>query len=295
MMACAGGQPRVWPSPPDRRERAGTLRTGTATTRGELGCVTDESPRGGLRLRIAGSALAAGAFVIGLASCAVSIGGLQHHTNSYTIRSRVNTLVVTDQAGDVHITGGTSDAISVTEDISFHGTAPASTHGTAGGVLSLDSNCPVAETCTVSYSITAPLATSVRVTAGAGVVTLGSLAGPVTVHVNAGRISLSSLAGPVDATTSAGSISGQHLSAASASLHVSAGGIDVTFTAPASEITATTDVGAITLRVPGTVQYDVTASATVGNVHVAVPRGSAAAHRITASTKTGSITIEPSA
>jgi hypothetical protein len=233
--------------------------------------------------------------VIGLASCAVSIGGLQHRTNSYTIRSRMTSLVVTNQAGDVNITGGSSDAISVTEHISFHGTAPATTHRTAGGALSLDSNCPVAETCTVRYSITAPRATTVRVTDGAGAVTLGSLGGHVTVHVNAGRISLNSLAGPVDATTSAGSITGQHLLAASASLHVSAGGINVTFTAPTSSITATTDVGAITLRVPGTVQYNVTASATVGNVHVAVSRSSAAAHRITASTKTGSITIEPAA
>jgi hypothetical protein len=236
----------------------------------------------------------AGALMIGLAGCAVSIGGLQLRTNGYTI-SRVTTLVVTDQAGDVSITGGSSDATSVTEHISFHGTAPATTHRTAAGTLSLDSTCPVAETCTVRYSITTPRSTTVRVTDGAGAVTLGSLRGPVTVHVDAGRISLSSLAGPVDVTTSAGSIRGQHLSSASASLHVSAGGIDVTFAAPATAITATTDVGAITLRVPGTVQYDVTASATVGNVHVAVSRGSSAAHRITASTRTGSITIEPSA
>ncbi|HEY2638721.1 MAG TPA: DUF4097 family beta strand repeat-containing protein [Streptosporangiaceae bacterium] len=230
----------------------------------------------------------------GLSGCAVSIGGLQHRTNSYTI-SRVTKLVVTDQAGDLTIIGGSSDAISVTEHISFHGTAPATTHRTAGGTLSLESNCPVAETCTVRYNITAPRATALRVTDDAGAVTLGLLDGPVTVHVNAGRISLSSLAGPVDVTTSAGSISGQHLSAASASLHVSAGGISATFTAPATAISATTDVGAITLRVPGTVQYNVTASATVGNVHVAVSRGSSAAHQITASTKTGSITIEPSA
>jgi hypothetical protein len=236
----------------------------------------------------------AGAFVIGLACCAVSIGGLQHRTKSYTI-SRVTTLVVTDQAGDVNIAGGSSDVISVTEQISFHGTAPATTHRTAGGTLSLDSNCPVAETCTVRYGITAPRATTIRVTDGAGTVTLGSLGGPVTVHVDAGRISLSSLDGPVDVTTSAGSISGQHLSSATASLHASAGGINVAFTAPATAITATTDVGAITVRVPRTVPYNVTASATVGDVHVAVSRSSSAPHRITASTKTGSITIEPSA
>lgn len=244
---------------------------------------------------MAGSALAAAAVVVGLASCAVSIGGLQHRTNSYTIGNRATTLVVTDEAGDVDITGTSSDSISVTEHISFRGTAPATTHRTAAGTLSLASNCPAAETCTVRYNITAPRATTVRVTDGAGTVALDSLGGPVTVHVNAGRISLSSLAGPIDATTNAGSISGQHLSSVNASLHVSAGRIDVTFTSAPTAVTATTDVGAITLRVPGTVQYNVTAGATVGNVHVTIPRSLAAARRITASTKTGSITIVPSA
>lgn len=264
--------------------------------RGELGCVTDQRGRRA-GPRIACSALAAGALVTGLASCAVSVsvGGLQHRTASYTVASRVTTLVVTDQAGDIHITGGSSSSISVTEHISFRGTAPATTHRTADGTLSLDSNCPAAETCSVRYGITAPRATIVRITDHAGDVTADSLNGPVTVHVSAGRISLSSVAGPVDAATSAGSISGQLLSSDHASLHVSAGAIDVSFSAPAAAITATTDVGAITLRVPGNVQYDVTANATVGNVHVTVPRSLSAARRITANTKTGSITIKPSA
>jgi len=237
--------------------------------------------------------MAAGILMAGLASCALSIGGLQHRTNSYTVGG-VTTLVVTDQAGNVQVTGGNSAAISVTEHISFHGTAPPTTHHTASGTLSLDSHCPATETCTVGYTITAPRATTVRVSEGAGSVTLGSLGGPVTAHVNAGRISLSSLAGAVDVSSHAGSIGGQQLSSASASLHVSAGAIDVTFSAPPTALTATSDVGAITVRVPNSVQYHVTTSTTVGNVRVSVSRSSTASRTITASTKTGSITIEPS-
>ena len=255
--------------------------------------MTGGSPRQGRWLRYAGSALWASALVAGLASCALSIGNLQHRTNSYTVGSRVTTLVVTNQAGDVHITGGSSDAVSVAEHISFHGTAPATTHRTAAATLSLDSNCPAAETCTVDYAITVPRTITVRVSDGAGNVTLGSLGGPVTVHVKAGRVSLTSLTGPVDVTSNAGSIRSQHLASPSASLHVSAGGIDATFSAPAAAITAATDVGAITLHVPDTVQYRVSASATVGKVRVSVPHSTTAAHTITASTKTGSVTIEP--
>jgi hypothetical protein len=257
--------------------------------------VTGGSPQGPWLLRLLGSALAAGLIAVGLASCALSVGAVQHRSSSYTVRGQVSTLVVTDPAGNVHVTGGNSGTISVTERISYHGTAPTTTHRTAAGTLSLVSHCPAAETCGIDYTIAVPRMTTVRVNDGAGAVTVASLGGSVTAHVNAGKISLSSLAGPVEATTHAGSISGQHLSSATASLHVSAGKIDVAFTTPPAAITATTDVGAIALRVPGSVQYKVTAGATVGDVHISVSRSATATRTITASTKTGSITIEPSA
>lgn len=257
--------------------------------------MTGGSPRLGRGLRIAGAALVAGTLTVFLAGCALSIGGLQHRTSSYTIGSRITTLVVTDQAGDVHVTGGSVAAVSVTVHISFRGTAPTTTHSTASGTLSLNSHCPATETCTVGYTITVPRTTTVRVTDGAGTVALGALGGPVTVRVHAGKINLTSLAGSVDATSNAGSIRGQRLSSSNASFHVSAGDIDVAFSAPTAAVTATTDVGAITVRVPDTVQYHVIASAAVGAVHVSISRSTTAARTITASTKTGSITIEPSA
>jgi hypothetical protein len=257
--------------------------------------VTGRSLRPTRALRLAGSALAAGVLALGFGGCSLSIGGLQNRTISYTIGSRVTTLIVTDHAGDVHVTGGTSTSVSVTEHISFHGTAPTTAHGTAGGTLSLTSHCPGTETCTVDYTIAVPRTTTVRVTDAAGSVILGSLAGPVTVHVNAGKISLNSLAGSVDATSNAGSIHGQRLSSRDASMHVTAGEINVSFSAPPVAIAAITDVGAITVRVPDTVHYHVTASATVGDVRVSVSRSTASMRTIKATTRTGSITIEPSA
>jgi uncharacterized protein YdeI (BOF family) len=261
----------------------------------ELDCVTGASWLRGRLLRTAGSALAAGTLMVGLGSCALSIGGLQHRTISYTIGGRVTTLVVADQAGDVTVTGGDSGAISVTEHISFRGTAPATTHSTTAGTLNLDSNCPATETCTVGYVITAPRTTTVRVTDEAGDVALASLSGTVTTHVSAGRISLSSLVGPVNVAGNAGSIRGQNISSAKASVLVSAGSIDLGFSAPPTAVTAATDVGAITIRVPDSVGYKVTTSAIVGTVDVGVARSASATRTITATTKTGSITIEPSA
>jgi hypothetical protein len=125
-------------------------------------------------------------------------------------------------------------------------------------------------------------------------VRLVSLAGAVTASVNAGKIDLDSVTGPIQATDNAGSITGQRMSSVQATMRVSAGEIDVSFSLPPTAVTATSEVGAVTVRVPGNVPYSVIASATVGDVHVGVTRSTTALHRIIASTRTGSVTIEPS-
>jgi DUF4097 and DUF4098 domain-containing protein YvlB len=78
-----------------------------------------------------------------------------------------------------------------------------------------------------------------------------------------------------------------------ATLRLSAGRIDVTFLAVPTAITATTDVGSVTLRLPGNVPYAIKTSASVGSTAVSVTRNPASPHSITVSTRTGSITIEP--
>jgi hypothetical protein len=58
--------------------------------------------------------------------------------------------------GGVHVIGGNSGKVSVTEHISFRHTVPVTTHRTAAGILTLDSNCPALETCSVGYDIGVP-------------------------------------------------------------------------------------------------------------------------------------------
>ncbi|MBO0830902.1 MAG: DUF4097 family beta strand repeat protein [Actinobacteria bacterium] len=239
------------------------------------------------------SMLAAVIAATGLAACAVSVGALEHRTTTYSVPEPVRTLVVAAQVGNVQVTGGPKATVSVTERSTFHATAPTTTHRARDGTLTLTNKCPVAETCKVDYTINVPRATTVRISDGAGAVRIGSITSSVSVKVNAGNIVLDSLAGPVDATDHAGSITGNRLSSGKETLRVSAGRVDATFAAPPAAINATTDVGAITIRVPKSVPYDVKASATVGKVTVAVPRSIASTHTIKVSTKTGAITISP--
>lgn len=244
-------------------------------------------------IRAAIAVLAGAVALSALAACSVDIGALQHRTNSYPLSGQLRTLVVNAHVGSVHVTGSGSGQVQVTERISFRGTAPSTTHRVSAGTVTLDSRCPALETCAVSYDITVPRAMTVRVTSNVGEIRLRSLSGQVTAHTNAGNIDLGSVSGPVEATGHAGSIRGQDLSSPRATLHSSAGTIDVTFSAAPATVTATSDIGSVTLRVPGSVPYNVTTSVGVGSTDVGVSRSPASPHAITASTRTGSVTIEP--
>ena len=250
-------------------------------------------------LRAAAAALSATMAAAALAGCSVGAGASQHRTDnysvSYSVSAPVQTLVVNAQVGDVHVIGGDSGRVSVTEHITFRGTAPRTTHRVTSGTLALDSNCPALEICSVGYVITVPRAMTVRVGDNVGAIRLQSLSGQVTAHTNVGDIDLGSVSGPIEVTGHAGLIRGQNVSSARATLRLSAGDIDVTFSAAPAAVTATTDVGAVTIRVPGGRSYAVNASALIGTTRISVTRDPASPHAITASTKTGAITIEPAA
>jgi hypothetical protein len=78
-------------------------------------------------------------------------------------------------------------------------------------------------------------------------------------------------------------VSSQH-----ATLHSSEGKIDVTFSPVPANVTAITDIGSVTLRVPGNVPYHVDTNAGLGSTHVDVTSSPASPHAITASTLRGS-------
>jgi hypothetical protein len=245
-------------------------------------------------VKIAVPVLAAAMAVSALAGCGgyVDVGALQHLTNSYSVSGPVQTLAVNAHVGDVSIIGGDSGKVSVTEHISYRHTVPVTTHRTAAGTITLDSNCPALETCSVSYDIKVPRTMTVRVTDNVGVIRLESLSGQVTAHTNVGDIDLGSVSGPIEVTGHAGSIRGQDVSSPHATLRSSTGDIEVAFSAAPETITATTDIGSVTLRVPGNQSYSLNAS-TLGSTRVSVTLSPRSPHAITASTWAGSITIEP--
>jgi hypothetical protein len=236
--------------------------------------------------------LAGGLAVSALADCS-SGGLLQHRTRDYRVGGPVRALVVHGHVGNIRVSGGDVGQVSVAERISFRGTAPVTTHRVAAGILTLDSHCPDRHGCTVGYDITVPTATAVSASDVVGSITLRSLSGRVNANTDAGNIDLVSISGPIEVTGHAGQILGQDVSSPHAAVHLSAGRIDLTFSAAPTVLTAASTAGSVTLRVPGGVAYAVHASTTIGSTRVTVPSSPSSPHVITATVKTGAVIVEP--
>jgi hypothetical protein len=195
---------------------------------------------------------------------------------SYTITAPVSTLVVDGGAGKITVTGSDRRTVLVTEHLSYSKTPPGTSRRVSGSTLTLSYTCPLQVVCGVAYDVQVPRGVAVTASNRVGSIVLASLAGKVTAKALVGVITASGLA------------------CVSASLDSGAGNIDAGFAAPPGTLRASTRAGAITIRVPGTVSYDVSTHAYVGKISVTVARDSSSPHAITASTDVGGITIAPS-
>jgi hypothetical protein len=229
-----------------------------------------------------GTAIACAVLPIALAlTGSDALGGLgtaAHYpaATSFTIGSRVTTLVVDAGSGSVDVTGAARSTVGVSQQASYSKTAPVARHVLSGTTLTLSYSCPGELFCSISYTVQVPRAVAVRVAGGAGAVTLTSLAGPAT------------------AQTSAGLITAVNLTSAEVSLKSDAGGIIATSSAPPLSLHASTSVGPITLTVPGSVAYKISTRTFVGTSNITVRKSARSPYAISASSDIGSISISPS-
>lgn len=195
---------------------------------------------------------------------------------SFTVSARVTAVVINGGAGSVDVTGSARSTVSVSQHATYTDTPPKATHVLHGTTLTVSYTCPAQIVCSMSYQVQVPRDVAVSVSTGAGAVTLTSLAGALSAHASAGLITADDLRSPV------------------ATFKTNAGGIIAAFSAAPRSLTATTNVGPITLTVPGSVAYRLNTHTFVGTSTVTVPRSSSPAHTISASSDLGSISINSS-
>jgi hypothetical protein len=206
------------------------------------------------------------------------LGAASHYpaATSFTIRSRVTTLVIDGGSGSVDVTGYGQSVVRVSQQASYSKTPPTPKHVLNGTKLTLSYGCAVQLSCSVSYTVSVPRDVSVQVSASTGEITLTSLAGAATT-----------------AQTGAGEITAVSLDSASVNLKSDAGGIIATCTAAPRALHASTTIGAITLTVPGSAAYKISTHTIVGTSDITVRRSTKSPHAITASSDLGSISISP--
>ncbi len=195
---------------------------------------------------------------------------------AFTVTAHVTALVIDGGAGTIDVTGSNRDTVLVSQQPSYSTTPPATAHSVAGATLTLSYTCAAQLVCGVAYVVQVPRGVAVRAVTRAGAITLTSLAGPVSAQTIAGLITATGLGSPA------------------AEFKSNAGGIDATFSAAPDSVRASTNVGPITIGVPGSASYKVDTHTYVGASTVTVRENAASPHTITASSDLGSITISPS-
>ncbi len=206
----------------------------------------------------------------------LSVPGTHRTTATYQISAPVSTVVIVGHAGNVTVTGGSGPAVSVTQQADYSRTPPTATRTVSGNTLTITYSCPTQVVCGVAYTLEVPRSVAVQVSTGAGAIRLAGLAGSVTAKANVGLISATGL------------------TCASASLTTNVGAISASFAAAPTTVQASANVGAITLHVPGTASYKVTADAHLGKATVSTTQNPSSGHAITATTDVGAIVIAPS-
>lgn len=191
-------------------------------------------------------------------------------TSSFTVTSPVTALVVNDPVGSVNVTGGATGSVSVTARLYYRGAEPSVSRQLSAKTLTLGYSCG---NCGVSFQITVP-----------------SDAG-VTVNGGTSHVGLTGLAGDLSASTDVGSITGTGLSGAQGQFRTGTGAATLAYTAPPSRLNVTTGTGAISVRVPTSVAYSVSASTGLGSANVGVSESQSADHVISATANVGAVTV----
>jgi DUF4097 and DUF4098 domain-containing protein YvlB len=114
----------------------------------------------------------------------------------------------------------------------------------------------------------------------------------VEITTQAGAVSLVDLTGDVMIITDAGAVEGKGLGGDSVSVKTQAGATSLEFTEPPATVEASTELGAISVKVPGGTAYAVDASTEAGGSDVSVQQDPSSPHKLSLRTRVGGIRVE---
>ncbi|MGW7486748.1 DUF4097 family beta strand repeat-containing protein [Streptomyces sp. NPDC054786] len=230
------------------------------------------------RLRIPHLVLSCAALTVLTTGCSLSgHGPTKEAERTYSVHGKVTALSVTTHGGNIEVVpvdaGG---SVKVTEKYVYNERKPAPEHGVKGGRLTLKAeDCGMGRKCDVGYRVLLPRDASVD---------LRSSGGDITVHGAAGGIA---------AETSGGNITVADSTARTAKARTSGGNVDLALSTAPDQVSGRTSGGDVTIRLPKG-SYAVDASTSGGNRKVSVPADEGSAHKVTARSSGGDVSVVPS-
>ncbi len=248
-------------------------------------------------------------------------------TRHWTVpAARLTSVTVSASAGVIIVTGGSAGAAGITARPVYQGAAPVLSSRLAAGALTIRARCPQEPHCLVALSLHVPATLPVKASGdltgiqlsglagrmsastqeggitltnlhgqvsastAQGTIRLTGSAGGLTAATQQGDITLAGFSGPVNASTAEGNITAR-LSSPRATLTSQQGTVSAVFWTVPGQVSASSQQGSVTVRVPASAVYHVLASTQRGSVSVTVPRSARSAHVIRASTQQGSVTV----
>ena len=201
-------------------------------------------------------------------------GSTTTNQQSYAIAGRIDALVVDARAAAVVIETG-EGPVTVTETHRFGDDRPATSHQVDESTLRLaDTGCRNdALRCNIELRVHLPAAARAEITSQVGAVQVTGLTGDVSV------------------TTQAGAVEGRALGGDEVSVSTQAGAATLEFARAPSTVRASTEAGAVEVRVPGDTSYAVDVRTMVGRSDVAVRHDPGSTHRIEVRTGVGAVRI----
>ncbi|MFF2813537.1 DUF4097 family beta strand repeat-containing protein [Streptomyces sp. NPDC058000] len=227
------------------------------------------------RLRATHLVLPCAALTLLTTGCSLAVGGsLTTAQRTYGVDGTVSSLSVTTHGGDIEIVpvdaGG---AIKVTEKAKYNDAKPQTTHTVKDGRLTLtDEDCSWGHHCEVGYRVLLPRSAS------------------VDLHTSGGDITVRGASGGITADTSGGNVIVEDTKARTVKAKTSGGDVEMTLGTVPDDVSGRTSGGNVTLRVPKG-SYAVDAGTSGGSRTVSVATDTGSAHKISARSSGGDVSV----
>lgn len=220
-------------------------------------------------------------------------------------RTPVTEVIITGDSGNVIVIGDNTVGVDVRRTVRYaNGTQPRQTMSVTGTSVNVSTDC--GPRCSANYevhvargvkvtgrsdsgNVTMRGVSDVDVKVGSGNIRVDSATGAVTVKADSGNIELSDIAGVVRATVSSGNIEITDVRSETISLESGSGNIEASLPG-AANLTARTDSGEITVRVPDNC-CRIAANADSGDERITVAQNPSSRYLLDLATGSGNITV----